>query len=144
MQRLMSRSPLPEINGGERGRRSCWRCAAGTCRAPFLSLSPLLPVTDDTAAARRIQENTFTSGQTCPGPRPSRPPPQPRSYSHPVSTVSCTSLTELLFSRFPSSPCTGRLFLFLSFNVTCSVIEDPTATVGEKYVRAWCPEEEGW
>lgn len=46
-------------------------CAAGTCRAPFLSLSPLLPVTDDAAAARRIRENTFTSGQTCPGPRPS-------------------------------------------------------------------------
>lgn len=50
-------------------------CAVIAFRAPFLLLSPLQPVTDDPAPVRRIWEtvsrNTFTSGQTCPGPRPS-------------------------------------------------------------------------
>lgn len=92
-------------------------CAVGASRAPFLSLSPLLPVTDDTTAARRIWENTFTSGQTCPGPRPS-----PRTTLLPVpapiqsiqSPTPRTFFTWLLVSWFHSSPCSGT-FLPLSF-----------------------------
>lgn len=95
----------------------------------FFSLSPPLPVTDDTAGARRIWEtvsrNTFTSGQTCPGPRPS-PPHHLLSIPPPIQSVHCpasrTFLTWLLISLLtlqrhisPSPANCPSLLLFFSF-----------------------------
>lgn len=108
-------------------------CGFGATRPPFLLLSPLLPMTDDTAPARRIRENTFTSGQTSPGPR--LPPRQSNLYSvsHILHSAHSLLISPLLaLSHFSLS---GKWALSF-FKLIFSVIEKPIVSVSERDVRA--------
>lgn len=110
-------------------------------RPPFLSLSPLLPVTDDTVAARRNWENTFTSGQTRPGPRPS-PSATPATTFLPFNLCSLSHILHTL-SWFCCSPhSVSFLPLWWNISPSLSLCHSFTPSESLRIVSSWMPSRE--
>lgn len=101
---------------------------------PFLSLSPLLPVTDDTAAARKNWENTFTSGQAHLGPRPLTSPPLPPP---PFNLSTLSRIPHMLSWFFYSPHCVSSLRLWWNISLSLCHSFSAFAAHGRKATRQW-------